>query len=588
MEAEAKSITFLSNEGVIRIPFFQRSYVWKKDNWEDLLNDLYTDEKNNFLGSLILKQQKTKSGEAKEALVIDGQQRLTTLSILLKALYDSFPPDKQKNCEVSIRNHLFYKQYQTDSDYLVKIAHSQVDSEAFQNVIRYQIEDSSINIPATTKNKIYSCYNYFMNALKSKDVQSKLVLFNRLLHHDNKIIVVIDLSQDEDEQAIFDTINSAGVRLSCADIIKNALFQKIISVYKDIPKVSKLYKDTWEKVFLTDDETIKFWETQRITGRLMRDNIEILLHSIAVIKGFYDPDKHTLSDLSKLYKEQIKNFNTEKELEEFTKEIKSYGEIYKNRMLVFDESTLFEFSDSIERVFHILEVLQISTFHPFILYLFFKYDDSELKKYLRTLELFIMRRMLGGKETKSYNKLCKDFIDNPGLLTSKLSETTDAEVSNGLQEISNKNANVVLFWIELYRRSLSNKYDTKELKYVYTLEHIMPQKWEEYWTDIPDKINIDGSKMSLEEAKKDRYEKIYWIGNMTLLTSSLNTSLRNYTFEKKVIGDGRKKGIKAYADLSITKDDIISKFDSGDLVWDEKKIIQRTQELNSEVLAIWS
>jgi hypothetical protein len=74
---------------------------------------------------------------------------------------------------------------------------------------------------------------------------------------------------------------------------------------------------------------------------------------------------------------------------------------------------------------------------------------------------------------------------------------------------------------------------------------------------------------------------------MTLLNSSLNTSLRNYIFERKIEGEGRKKGIQLYADLSITKIDILSNYDKGDKVWDEKKINDRTNSLAKEVLAIW-
>src|SRR4051812_46086537 len=91
MDAGAKSFTFLGNEGQVTIPFFQRGYVWNEANWTDLLTDLLTDlfnaNRRHFLGSLILKQQRSASGEPKNVTVIDGQQRLTTLSILLKALF---------------------------------------------------------------------------------------------------------------------------------------------------------------------------------------------------------------------------------------------------------------------------------------------------------------------------------------------------------------------------------------------------------------------------------------------------------------------------------------------------------------------
>jgi hypothetical protein len=181
-----------------------------------------------------------------------------------------------------------------------------------------------------------------------------------------------------------------------------------------------------------------------------------------------------------------------------------------------------------------------------------------------------------------------EFINNPESILKKLKETSVEKISGGLKKItSNKNATLLLFWIELYRRHKDNKYDNKELKYTYSLEHIMPIKWKEHWKDIPEKYKPDGSKMTDEESKKDRHEKVYWIGNMTLLKTSLNSALRNYSFEKKMEGEGRKKGIKAYAELSITKDDIVNPYENGDKNWDEKKIEERTNKLEKEIMEIW-
>lgn len=109
MKAEAMSLTFLGNEGLVRIPFFQRGYVWNIENWDDILIDLLDFNKSHFLGSLILKQLEKQTGKPKEVLVIDGQQRLTTLSVLLRALYNSFDAETQKNCDSSVKNYLFFK-----------------------------------------------------------------------------------------------------------------------------------------------------------------------------------------------------------------------------------------------------------------------------------------------------------------------------------------------------------------------------------------------------------------------------------------------------------------------------------------------
>ena len=597
MKAEAMSLTFLGNEGLVRIPFFQRGYVWNIENWDDILTDLLDFEKSHFLGSLILKQAEKQTGKPKEVLVIDGQQRLTTLSVLLRALYNSFDEETQKNCESSIRNYLFFKKNQTDKDFFVKIEHSKIDKKRFQKVIKNEVtqdEYDSIVVenPATKtiskSNKVLQCFKYFSEKLKSVSVENRLELFNRLLDQENKILVLIDLSEKEDEQAIFDTINSAGVRLSSADIIKNALFQKALDLFDSVEDVEILYKDHWEDVFSIDDDAINFWDTPRATGRLMRDNIEILLHSISVIKGFFDPDKHTLSDLSNLYKAYILKIS-KGDLESFIKEISKYAKLFREKILVFSSSTLFNYEDNYSRLFHILNICEISTFHPYILSLFYKYNNKENKllEELHKIESLVIRRMITKSETKSYNKMCKEFIKDNSIVDTKISEQAKGEVLNGLSSISNKNATLLLFWVELYQRSIDSKQSVKELKYNYSLEHVMPQKWEEYWSNV-DVFDTNGIVIiDREIAKRERLSKIYSIGNMTLLNSSLNTSLRNYEFKRKIEGEGRKRGIKHYADLGITRFDILDKYNNGDEIWNEQKINERTTNLANDILTIW-
>ncbi|MCS7232207.1 MAG: DUF262 domain-containing protein [Elusimicrobiota bacterium] len=110
MKAQEKSFKFLSMEGKVKIPFFQRTYVWTEENWEELLNELLNEfRETNFLGAIILKQIPTASGEPKQLEVIDGQQRLTTLSILLKALFDTLPDENKRYCEGEVMAILKYK-----------------------------------------------------------------------------------------------------------------------------------------------------------------------------------------------------------------------------------------------------------------------------------------------------------------------------------------------------------------------------------------------------------------------------------------------------------------------------------------------
>lgn len=587
MKADASSLSFLANEGVVRIPFFQRRYVWNEENWGDLYEDMLDQKKKQFLGSLILKQQGKQSGKNSEVLVIDGQQRLTTLSILLKALFDSFPTAIQENVEEVIHTHLFYKKSMMDKSRHVKIAHSRFDAQHFSEVIESKLTVERVNEIGPESSNVHRCYKFFTARLKEQSEEIRSDLFERLIHKENKFLVLIDLDEKEDEQAIFDTINSAGVRLSGADIVKNSIFQRAASLM-DLEELDKLYVKCWENIFATDEDTIKFWDAPKRTGRLMRDNIEILLHAVAVIKGFFNPDEHTLSKLPTLYKERISLLDRAG-LELFANEISDYAELYRKHMLSFDKTTLFSFGEGRQRLFHVLDVCEVSTFHPYILSLFYKYADDQilLDQKLLDLEKLVVRRLLAARETKSYNKLCLEFISDDSLPEKKAAEIQSEVWLKGAKSITNKHASLLLFWIELRRRFYDNKTGLKELKFNYSLEHVLPQKWEKHWSAVPVRDSNGLAIDDWSQAKSTRSELLYSLGNMTLLTGSLNSSLKNYSYNVKLNGEGKKKGIASYADLFITKHDIVDKFDGEKLIWDEVAIRARTKTLCDELVCIW-
>lgn len=588
MKAEEKGLGFLTMEGKVKIPFFQRTYVWDEDNWEDLIEEFRDEEKtNNFLGAIILKQLPSISGKPKELEVIDGQQRLTTISIFLRAIYDSFSEDIKQNVKDAIFTILFFKRDYTSKDYEVRIENSFVDAESYKKVIK-EPETINLNEVNEKSHRIIRCYKYFRETFEKMSEDDKKNLLNKILNPGNKMLVVIDLDEKDDEQSIFDTLNTAGVKLTAAEIIKNALFKKLIEL-SDSKEAIKTYKETWRKVFLEDEDILMYWEKELTTGRLKRQNIEILLHSVAVIEGFYDPAKHTLSDLSRLYKKKMGEFKTSQDLEAFIGKIIEYARIYKENIYDFDKSDLFSFSNDLngikKRLLHILNILNISTFHPFILRVIKNENSTKQKIYLKDLENFVIYNAVTKKiPIKNYNKFIKQFIKDPENLKKEVAGISEEGIAIGLRKVPNKLASLILFWIELYRRAKEEKSDTMELKYTYTLEHIMPVKWEKYWNF--NSVPHPDSNLSDAEKEKDRKEKIYWLGNMTLLKSKLNTSIRNYDFERKINGEGAKKGIKHYADLLITKE-IIEEFERGDKIWNEDKIKNRTKEFTNTFLKIW-
>lgn len=575
MKANENGFGFMKNESMIEIPFFQRAYVWGEDEWEQLFDDLldsFNNKKAHFLGSIVLKQLDTNAGEGSRRSLIDGQQRLTTFSILIKSLYDKIPDDEKPD----YNEYLFGKPIKDKNP---KIKHSKINSNSFVKVLK-----ATNSLMEKSDDKILECYRYFRSRVEKLDDFRGFMDF--IL--DSKLWVVIDLNKDDDEQKIFDSINSTGVKLTATDIIKNALFAKAIELNTDY---ETLYKTYWENVF--EGENIDFWDSEVTTGRLKRTQSEIFLHAFAIVKGFFDAEI-SLEKLSSCYKNEIKNFNKDT-IETFLQELKQYAEIYfKFPKIVFSGNekqvaTSFAFDDCEFRLFHILKVADVNTIMPLLLKLKKIYGENEklLKECYEILEVFIVSCYVSSATTKDYNKLFAKItleLDNENPTDSikkhlqervTIALPNHSQIENSLKSTSrkldNKRAKLVLFWIELFRRHNSPN-DIKELSYKYELEHLMPQKWKENWANIG--INEDNAN-----------RLIFQIGNMTLLNGSLNASISNAKWETKLgKKESKKNCIVKCADLLITRDDIVNKNIEE---WNETEIKNRTENLIKEFFEIW-
>ncbi len=247
MKAEDKSFYFLATPSYYDIPFFQRAYVWDYDNWNELLSNLTSKNQNHFLGSIILKNELATSGNVSRFSVIDGQQRLTTLSVLLRACYDhivknagkyGYDQDVLKTCQVKMENLLFVPEGGIKQTLHVKINHSHLDRPVFENVIKGGLAkddrwEKYVNLPeGDNTSGIIKAYAYFRDELQELSPETIDYLWELLTVDKIKFLVNIDLDMTDNEQAIFDTVNSAGVRLSSADTIKNLLYQKYVELLR--------------------------------------------------------------------------------------------------------------------------------------------------------------------------------------------------------------------------------------------------------------------------------------------------------------------------------------------------------------------
>ena len=257
MDAGRRQIAdIFTGRKVLEIPYFQRSYVWEEEQWDRLLEDIYeicSTDKSHFFGSVILKQRKTGTGDkfGDRRIVIDGQQRLTTLNIFFKVLC------LKQNLEAEFERT--FKLINKQS----ALIHNHNDIESFNTVLSLEkIDDIDKN------DKITLCYRYFC-----KNIDLNRLNYDTILN--NIIFIVIDLDNDEDEQEIFDTINSLGVKLTTAELLKNYFFNK---------DNYEMYETFWKNIFEKDEETRDYWEKEITTGRIKRTILDLFLFAYLQIK----------------------------------------------------------------------------------------------------------------------------------------------------------------------------------------------------------------------------------------------------------------------------------------------------------------
>ncbi|MFN9352880.1 MAG: DUF262 domain-containing protein [Chitinophagales bacterium] len=572
MNASKKSINDIFNgQRLIHIPFFQRAYVWDTPQWERLVDDMESisnSSKPYFLGSVILKQIPTNTSDevGDKRMVIDGQQRLTTLNIFFKVL-----------CLKNGQNQFFDKMFRLMLNNKIALSHNHNDIESFEKIMNLE---SLLDLPENKGDNIIEAYRYFYQHIEVDKLN-----FNKILV--NVVFVGIDLDNDEDEQEIFDTINSLGVKLTTAELLKNYFF----STKDDIEK----YKIYWQSLFEKDDDTKNYWDIEILTGRYRRTFIDLFFYSYLQIKvqekdlNVSSEDKLRYSKVEHLfdsYKDFIKNYlGSDKNI--VLKEIKQYAETFMNNFdLEIIKSDLSE-NYGMDRINAIIFGLENSTLIPYVLYLLQNIKEvAKLNELFQCLESYIMRRMVVRANNKNYNQLFTDRLISNSILSKQefidfISQRDDKvnympsneEVVKGFNEsyLVNSQARGILYLIESKVRN--RQLQSTNLKGIseYSLEHIMPKKWENHWGKLSDK-----------EAKQNRDRKLLTLGNLTIIPQALNSAVRDSKWETKKKGAKGHEGLIKYSSGIETFQKYLH-FD----IWNENGIQERANELSGLALKVW-
>lgn len=566
MDAGKATISGVFNGSrLLEIPFYQRAYVWGEEQWERFLSDMefVTASKHPyFLGSIILKQSSagnTWSQVSEERVVIDGQQRLTTMILFFKAL-----------CMKLGAENLFERDFILETGDIA-LRHGRYDQEAFNTVT-----GSKDAGPIDGSSNIVRAYNYFLANIDVDRVDRNTI-------KSNVQFVCIDLTDGEDEQQIFDTINSLGVRLTTAELLKNYFFNR---------ENEDAFTEGWENVFEPSSEKKAYWEQEIVTGRIKRTLIDLFFDAFLQIlvqdksHGVTTEDKLYYSRTSNLfqsYKDFISRYcNGDKGV--VLEKMRPYAKVFES---TFDPGYCDEAippTPCLERMNVLIFGLKNSTLISYMLYIRKNVGSAiEESKIFAVLESYIVRRMLVQATTKNYNRLFTSLILNEVLDADNLrtfleagGEATtympsDSEVRRAFFEsrLYNLQSKGVLYLLEsAIRPSMSS---TALLGFnQYSLEHMMPKKWRNNWG------TLDAEKASVRD------KALLTLGNLAIITHSLNASIRDASWNVKKSGKNGKDGLALCTAGLVTMHDVLEKES-----WTEADIAERAEWLYEKALIVW-
>lgn len=568
---------------LLEVPFYQRSYVWGEDEWARLLDDLKNmceAREPYFLGSVILKKTidcgPGNDDFASKAIVVDGQQRLTTMQLLLKVI-----ALKTGNESFDSR---FYFQRETQHSLTKRLyfLHNRNDRADFERAMAAETAS-----PLDGDSNVIKAFNYFVENIDEDRAWSMnymdLMQFTQF--------VLITLSEQDDEQQIFDTINSLGMRLTTAELLKNYFFSR---------ENIETYKTHWEDVFERDDETKAYWDQTITTGRLRRSMIDLFFSAFLQLEA--DKKDDVSEDERRSYEKSERLFQSYRQFimnhcdgdpSSLIDALKANAETFRG---LFDPSARGRMVGPVpgmDRMNVVIFGLQNSTLIPYVLYLREHIaDDALFDEMLGILEAYVMRRMVLRADTKNYNRffssLIREGVVAPDALRERLSResesTTDLPSLDKVDaafrsegRLNHLQARGILYLLEA---SLRDDKDCTQLLGFdsYSLEHLMPRKWEEQWP-------FDGD----EQAKRERNDALKTLGNLAIITQGLNSSVSNAPWDVKKKGreaQGRtraKPGLESSAAGLRTMERPLAAE-----VWDETAIAERTEELAAVANEVWA
>ncbi len=558
---ETKVDKFLAtNETTFAIPVYQRNYDWTLTQCKQLLHDIIETGKNNktnahFIGSIVYVHDDvyTASGLT-ELTIIDGQQRLTTITLIYIALYRLAKQLDNQMLVNRIHKTYLINEFAPEAEKL-KLKPTENNKDALRHIL-----NSTDGEEFKGYSKIIENFEYFRSAITPENFETVQRGLSKLIFVD----IALDRQKDN-PQRIFESLNSTGLELTQADLIRNYILMGLSRTNQE-----KIYKSYWEVIEKNaKDETLN------------KTRVSEFIRDYLTLKNKEIPNK---GDVYVTFKANYPT-TTVDDLEEILSELKSLSKFYNKLVNPKNEA-----DREIRQQLEYISRLEINVAFPFLMKVYEDYSNSLFDKLtfisiLTLVQSFAFRRFILGLPTNALNKIFMtlyDKVEPDNYLTSiqkalmqragvqrfpRNTETINALKEKDVYNIKPKNRTYLLERIENFQNSepviIEGNSDI-------TIEHIFPQNPDPKW-----KIELGADDYNFI---KENY--LNTIGNLTL--SGNNGKLGNKPFaEKQVMNiDGKEQGYK-FSRLWLNRE-LEEK-----TKWDKEEIENRANQISERFLKIW-
>jgi len=606
------------------VPLFQRPYVWTLDRqWGPLWTDIsakadeyqsFEDRESkeptkHFLGAIVLNPLPTSGFQVAARLIIDGQQRLTTMQIILTALRDYAAKVDHSPLVRDLAKYILNDCRMENGFEKYKVWPTNADQELFTDVLDSgSIEEVEKRYPEVRRPRrwypeprpsLVAAYLFFYRSIdtyantgadpQATEDERRTRVCRRLDAIDRTFssyleIVTIELDEHDNPQVIFETLNFRAEPLLPSDLIRNFVFLEATNQRKPVEDLHRKY---WADFDKRDEKgNPSFWKQAEKTGRFYRLRMDLYIFQYLTLKTGREVT------MGRLYQEFIDWWrDTKPDVESELQELNAYGRTFF-RFYNPDVSTrIGVFAGR-------LRTMEVGTIYPLLLYLFHTrksdFSPTDLESIAVDLESFLVRRMVCGLPTKNYNNLFLSWlatlkrtseIDRQAVRNLLLQ--SDAETSRWPDdEELEKNwltrdvyrglghrAKLVLEAIDL--QLVTPKQEQVQVTGPLTLEHLMPQSWKEADYPLPTALD-DATREALAER---RQMLMHTFGNLTLLTQALNSAISNGPFDAKLAE------IRRYGLLRLNSE-FLNPIAEGH--WTEEDIHARGEALLTIAKQIWA